>query len=149
MKNKELLELAHAHKQAMVIHWNRFFPFAFFSLDGTAEHVSDCFLRLFGIADSSLFLGKYNILLDKENLRKKSMYAKIQKAFNGEKVTISNFSSPLKTFLDMGMLKEKPPQLPPMTASLSPYYEHKKLNAIFFFIDTKGSKNEKQRTNNR
>ena len=143
MKKKELLKLAHAHKQAIVIHWNRFFPFAFFSLDGTAEHVTDRFLMLFGIADSSLFLGKYNILLDKENIRKKSTYQKIQKAFSGEKVTISNFKPPIKTFMDMGIVKEKPPPMPPISAHLIPHYEYKKLNAVYFSIKFKETKNEK------
>ena len=137
MKKKELVQLAHARKQATVLHWNGFFPIAIFSPDGTAEHVNEYFLRIFGIKEASLFIGKYNLLHDQTLGSKKSIYPKIEKAFNGKKVTIPNFKAPFKTFMDMGMVKEKPSQMPLMDADLFPAYENKKIDAVYCTIKIK------------
>ena len=134
---KETSQILHARKQATVLHWNGLFPIAIFSPDGTAEHVNEYFLRIFGIKEASLFIGKYNLLHDQTLGSKKGIYAKIEKAFNGEKVTLVNFKAPLKTFMDMGMVKEKPPQIPLMDADLFPAYENKKLDAVYCSIKIK------------
>ena len=137
---KETTQIVHERKQATVLHLNGLFPIVVFSPDGTAEHVNDNFLKVFGIADSSQFIGKYNLLHDQTLGSEKSIYAKIEKAFNGEKVTLTNFKAPFKTFIDLGMVKEQPPQIPLMDVDLFPAYENKKLDAVYLSIKFKGAK---------
>ena len=131
---RESIELIHRRKQATIDHWTRFFPIAIFSHDGMAEHVNGFFLWLFGIEEASLFVGRYNLLNDQAYRGKKSVYEKIQRAFNGEMVTLCNFKAPNKTLVDMGIIKWKSPELPPMDVDLLPTYENKKFDSVHFIF---------------
>ena len=150
---RESAELIHRRKQANVDHWNGLYPIAIFSSDGTAEHVNEYFLWKFGIEEASLFIGKYNLLNDQVFRRKKSVYEKIEKAFNGEKVTLCNFKAPFKTFMDMGIIKGIPPEMPHMDANLLPTYENGKFDSVYLIFhvlngsshkDTKAQREERK-----
>ena len=89
--------------------------------------VSTELLKLHGIKDANLIVGKYNILNDPVCNDIMGLKETIKKAFNGECVSVSDFMPPLQDLVDRGIIKKKPYKSVLMEAYLYPIFNNDEL----------------------
>jgi len=104
-------------------------PVEIYKSDGTMVFANRAFLELFGIADSGLIVGKYNLLNDPVCNDRLGLRETIKRAFSGEAVKVSDFRPPRKELVDSGVIKEKPYESALMEVYLSPSWD--KDNRLF------------------
>lgn len=76
------------------------FPVEICTPDGTADFVNDAFLKLFGVADENLIIGKYNFLKDPYVSKRLEISSLIREAYEGKNVHIPELVLPMDAALE-------------------------------------------------
>jgi len=82
-------------------------PMEIFSPDGTCIFLNKAMLKLSGITNAELIVGKYNLLND-QICRKICGNDAIDRVFRGEELTIFDFHAPIQDMVNRGLLDKKP-----------------------------------------
>ena len=105
-------------------------PVEVFAADGTALFINRASMELNGIADSSLIIGKYNLLDDPVCNETLGHREAIKKAFGGEAVSVPDFRPPIQDLVNRGVIKEKPYEAALMEAHLCPIKDKNNLVCV-------------------
>ena len=103
------------------------FPVEVYAADGTEVFINRACLELYGMEDSNILVGKYNLLKDPEYNDSQNLIKTIKRAFSGEAVTIPEYRPPVKDLADRGVIMEKPYESVVTEAFLSPVSDKGKL----------------------
>ena len=83
-------------------------PVEIFAPDGTSVFINQAIMKLNGITDSGLIIGKYNLLNDPVCNDQMGLREGILRAFRGEAVVTYDIDLPLQDLVDRGVIDEKP-----------------------------------------
>ena len=106
-------------------------PIEIFALDGTSVFCNRVFLEFNKIPDSSLIVGKYNVLTDPVINDQLGYREYVQRAFRGEIVT-GPFSPSSQDLVNRGIVDEKPFEVADMDIYLYPVWNGDQLAYVVF-----------------
>jgi AraC-like DNA-binding protein len=97
-------------------------PIEIFAPDGTAVFINRALLEMHNLTDTSLLVGKYNLLNDPVCNSIPGFEEAIQKGFRGEFSAWSDFFLPVQNLVDRGIVEEKPFEMAFSDVSLTPIF---------------------------
>jgi len=106
------------------------FPIEIFAPDGTSVYINRALVKLTGISDANLVVGKYNLLKDPVCNDQLGYRTEIKRAFNGEAVTCKGFPFLIQILEDQHIIKEKPFEKATMDLYLFPVCKDDKLHFV-------------------
>lgn len=106
-------------------------PIEVFAPDGTLIFLNREMISLHKITDTSLLIGKYNVLQDKKCMDEMGYREKIEEAFSGLKVFIDDFPAPINDVYERGAIDEIPFEAAIMDLCLYPV---KRKGTLLFVI---------------
>ena len=107
-------------------------PVEVFAPDGTTVFINKIGLELYNIPDSSLVVGKYNVLKDPVCNDQMGMRDSIQRAFRGEACVCLDVIAPVQDLVDRSVIAEKPFEKSFMDWYLYPINDNEKLVFVVF-----------------
>jgi len=113
-------------------------PLEIFAPDGAVIFANRAILDLNKISDANLLVGKYNLKNDPVCLKVLGQET-IDRIFNGESVTITDFPAPVADVVDRGLITEKPWKAATMDMELLPLWDGDAFvhTVCFFFVKNK------------
>ena len=107
-------------------------PIEIFAPDGTAVFLNKALMKTNNIQDSSLVVGKYNLLQDPVCNDQMGFRDRIQKVFRGEAFSAFDVSAPIDDLADRGVIDKKPYDASVTDWYLFPLFKGKKLVFVVF-----------------
>ena len=120
--DEALQKLINSPELNLQVYDNHPIPIEIFAPDGTCIFCNKAGLKLNGIPDADLFVGKYNLINDPvclEIIGRECM----DRIIHGEPVFVPDFPAPIQDVLDRGMIDEKPFEAATMDIYTQPVWD--------------------------